>query len=93
MTKAQLKAKVAALGLVCQWRAEWSEWRVTVPPGSMHHIKSVDDAASEDIAAYIPGDDGEEWVEVWAVAQHIRRHLEANPPPGFRAPWAPRHCV
>lgn len=82
LNKAQTRARIQALGLVARWDAEWSQWRVTVPPGSMHHVKAIDDAAREDMAVYT--DDNE---DALGSARHMRRHLERNPPPGFRAPW------
>lgn len=83
LTKAQTKARIQALGLVARWSAEWGEWRVTVPPGSMHHMKRVDDAARESMAIYTPDAD-----DALGSAKAMRDSLERNPPPGFRAPWA-----
>ena len=85
MTKAETKARIQALGLVAQWRAEWNEWRITVPPGSMHYIKALDDEAREAVACYT--DDNEDALE---TAQHMRAEFERNPPPGFKAPWERR---
>jgi hypothetical protein len=88
MTKAQTKAAIQALGFVAKWSSDLGEWRVTVPPGSVHHIKALDDAAREAMAIYT--DDAD---DALASARALRVSLEQNPPPGFRAPWAARHAV
>lgn len=82
LTKAQTRARIQALGLVARWSTDWGEWRVTTPPGSMHHVKAIDDAAREDMAVYT--DDNE---DALGSARALRAALERNPPPGFKAPW------
>lgn len=85
LTKAQTKAAIQALGLTARWSPEWGEWRVTVPPGSMSHMKRTDDAAREAVAIYTPDSD-----DALDSARAMRAELTRNPPPGFRSPWA-RH--
>lgn len=87
-TKAQTKAAITALGLVARWDRDAREWRITVPPGSMHYDKRIDDEAREAVAMYVADDD-----EPLSSAKTMRAHFEANPPPGFRAPWARRDAV
>lgn len=82
LTKAQTRARIQALGLVARWSAEWGEWRVTTPPGSLHHMKRLDDEAREALAIYTPDAD-----DALASAKALRTRLEASPPPGFKAPW------
>lgn len=83
LTKAQTRAAIQGLGLTARWSAEWSEWRITVPPGSMHYVKALDDAAREDMAHYCG--DNEDALD---TARAMRDELTRRPPPGFKAPWA-----
>lgn len=88
MTKSETRAAIQALGLVAQWRHAWGDWRITVPPFSMHYLKKIDDEAREDMACYT--DDDEDALD---TAKAMRKNLEVNPPLGFKAPWAARACV
>lgn len=88
MTKAETRAAISALGLVGQWRFAWGDWRITLPPGSLHHIKKVDDELREDIACYTDDDE-----DALATAKAMRHSFEVNPPPGFKSPWERRALV